>query len=128
MDKYLQKVDRTSDSNKFRLYPKLKGVQKQSRLFDCKKVVKLDASKYDISLVKIHQLQQLLESADSSPKVLVESLSYLDCLKLHSADLTASQIGRSVKALRRHSNCDVNRLANNIVTKWRQVMLAEISR
>jgi TFIIS helical bundle-like domain len=80
----------------------------QQRLADCKKVVKLSASKYSICQAELASLREALESPTSTVEELSHCLRHLDSLVLHTDALIESQVGRSVKKLRKHPNSVVS--------------------
>ena len=104
-----------------------RGKPKQQRLSQCKKVVKLNASKFVICPEELKALRDTLEDAASSEQQLLHALRHLDSLVLHSSELTSSQVGKSVKRLRRHTCLDVSTLAARLTEKWRDTVLAEMS-
>lgn len=97
---------------------------RQQRLSQCKKVVKLSASKYVIRESELQALRETLETSSASEELL-HALRTLDSLMLHRTDLTKSQVGKSVKQLRKHSSAEVSSLASRLTTKWREIVLAE---
>lgn len=111
------KPDSTSASKRAR--------PKQQRLSQCKKVVKLSASKFVIRPEELQALRETLECTSSQSQELLLALRTLDCLVLHRAELTTSQVGKSVKKLRKHSCPEVSSLAARLTEKWREIVLAE---
>jgi hypothetical protein len=99
---------------------------KQQRLSQCKKVVKLSASKYVVIIEDLKQLRQVLEDSGSDEGQLLKALRTLDSLVLHSPDLVESQVGRSVKKLRKHESLQVSTLAARLTEKWRDIVLREL--
>jgi hypothetical protein len=100
---------------------------KQQRLSQCKKVVKLKASKFVICPEELKSLRGVLDSPASTNEEVLHALRHLDSLMLHSGELTNSQVGKSVKNLRKHSSVEVSTLSARLTDKWRDIVLAELS-
>lgn len=98
---------------------------KQARLNQCKKVVKLKASRHVINPEEVQSLCAVLESPSSAAEELIVALRHLDCLQLHTDELTGTQAGVSVRKLRKHPAPNVSHLARGIVDKWRRILLDE---
>jgi hypothetical protein len=118
MEKYLVKGE-------IRPSKKVGSKPVQKRLSQCKKVVKLKASNYVICFEELESLKRILESSASTSEVLLRSLRHLDALILHSGDLIQSQVGRSVKPLRKNDDLEVSTLAGKLIEKWRAIVLKE---
>lgn len=127
MERFLAKGAATIGKPGNAIERKSKSQPKQQRLSNCKKVVKLKASKFVICPKELKSLQRTLESPRSTPQELLVALRHLDCLQLHLRDLQDSQIARPVKKLRKHSSVDVQVLSRGIVEKWRKIVLSETS-
>jgi hypothetical protein len=105
-----------------------KSRPKQARLSQCKKVVKLKASRYAIDAEEVQALREVLDSATSTSKQLADALRHLDCLQLRTDELTHSKVGLAVKKLRKHSDPEISRYSRGIVDKWRRILLDECKR
>lgn len=123
MKRFLTKTDKSGPSHSSSQARK----PKQQRLSQCKKVVKLSASKYVVHHDELKQLQQVLDDSESDEDELLKALRTLACLVLHGPDLVESQIGRSVKRLRKHESLQVSNLAARLIEKWRGIVLKELA-
>lgn len=72
--------------------PKAPPKAKQQRLSECKKVVKLPASKFVICPEQLQSLRHTLDAAESTSQAVLTALRHLDSLVLHKTELTASQV------------------------------------
>ena len=90
-------------------------------------VVTLKTSPFVICQQELAQIRHVLESNQFSSAQLLQSLRHLDSLQLHAAELTSSQVGLSVKQLRKHDNEQVQRLATRLTQKWRDIVVKEMT-
>ncbi|CAL8462494.1 g2027 [Coccomyxa elongata] len=99
----------------------------QLKLTDLKKVVVLPAGTSSVCFTaeSVLKAKAVLDDSRSSSAEVLGSLRQLSCLLVSKSDLEQTGVAFSVRKLRKSDHEEVQRIASNLIEKWKKVVLAE---
>lgn len=96
----------------------------QRRIDDLKKVVKLSTARNLVDNTELLRLNGILQDEVSTVEHLQEALRHLSCYLISAKHLEECKpVVASVKQLRQHSDKQVQKLAVNLIQKWKTDVL-----